>query len=308
MQIEFLQEKTIPINQDQTILEAALNAGISHFHACGGKAKCSTCRVLVLEGEEHISRPTKKEARLTSILKLPATVRLACQVKVEGGVVKVERIVKAESEISAFLKPIEQRPGHFKLKPLGEEKQLVLFFLDIRDFTPFVETYLPFDVIYLVRKLFDMFYKVITKHHGQIIETSGDELYAIFGYESSLKEAAHSAIAAGFEIFAELKTLNKTYGKLFQKEFEIGIGIHCGKVIVGEINFGEYARRSAMGLAVNIASRIQNSTKTLNNSFVVSEDMIRLSAYKSFTEVREIKLAGVKTPVRVYPIGEPYYT
>ncbi|MDO1450473.1 adenylate/guanylate cyclase domain-containing protein [Rhodocytophaga aerolata] len=306
MQIEFFQEKTIPINKDQTILEAALQAGIPHFHACGGKAKCSTCRVLILEGEEFISPPNKREARLTSVLKLPSTVRLACQAKLEDGPVKVERMVKSASEIAAFLKPIEQRPGHFKLKPLGEEKQLVLFFLDIRDFTPFVESYLPFDVIYLVRKLFELFYTVLSKHQGQILETAGDELYAIFGDGYSLKKAADAAIAAGFEILAELKTLNQTYGKLFLKEFEIGIGIHCGKVIVGEVNYGGSTRKTAMGLAVNIASRIQNSTKTLNNSFVVSEEVILLSSYKSHSEVREIRLAGVKAPIKVYSIGEPY--
>ena len=245
MQVEFFQEKTIEISKDQTILEAALDAGIPHFHACGAKAKCSTCRVLVMEGADHLARPNRKEARLTSVLRLPNTVRLACQTKVKGEPVKVERMIKAESEVSAFLKLDERRPGQFKLRPLGEEKHLALFFLDIRNFTPFVEMYLPFDVIYLVRKLFDIFHQVITENKGEILETAGDSVYAIFGYETSIKEAADAAITAGFRIHKELETLNKTYGKLFMKEFQVGIGIHSGKVIVGELNYGGSSRRSA---------------------------------------------------------------
>ena len=306
MQVEFFQEKTIEIAKDQTILEAALDAGIPHFHACGGKAKCSTFRVLVREGADQLAKPNRREARLTSVLRLPNTVRLACQTKVKGEPVKLERMIKAESEVSAFLKLDEQRPGQFKLRPLGEEKHLVLFFLDIRNFTPFVEMYLPFDVIYLVRKLFDIFHRVITENKGEILETAGDSVYAIFGYETAIKDAADSAITAGFKILHELDALNKTYGKLFLKEFHVGIGIHSGKVIVGELNYGGGSRRSAMGRAVNIASRIQSSTKVLNNSFIVSDEVFRLSGYSGPSKADDIKVAGVKDLIKVHAIGEPY--
>ncbi len=60
MEVEFLGEKTIIVEQGQSLLKASLNAGIPHFHACGGKAKCSTCRVLVLEGDQHLSRTMLK--------------------------------------------------------------------------------------------------------------------------------------------------------------------------------------------------------------------------------------------------------
>ena len=79
MQIEFVGEKSLPINTGQTILEASLDAGIPHFHACGGKGKCSTCRIMVLEGEENLSRPNKKEAKLRDAIKLATSIRLACQ-------------------------------------------------------------------------------------------------------------------------------------------------------------------------------------------------------------------------------------
>jgi adenylate cyclase len=307
MQIEFVGEKTIPITREQTILEASLHAGIPHFHACGGKGKCSTCRIIVLEGEENLSRPNKKEAKLRDAIKLATSIRLACQTRVENEPVKIERVIKDESDVSQYIKVDDKNPNKIQLKPLGEEKYLVLFFLDIRDFTPFVETYLPFDVIYITRKLFDIFYKVITQHNGQIIETAGDELYAVFGRESSIKEAADSALSAGRTILNELDILNKAYLKIYlPREFEVGIGIHSGKVIVGEFNLGRQLKTSVMGLAVNIASRIQNATRELNNSFIVSEDVMKHSSFKGNSENREINLKGVSTRYKLHLLGKQY--
>jgi adenylate cyclase len=306
MEAEFFGEKTITVEAGQTILEASLNAGIPHFHACGGKAKCSTCRILILEGEQHLSKPNQLEEKIRALVKLPATVRLACQVTVETGSVKVDRMIKDWSEASAFLKLDEHRPGHFELRPLGEEKQLVLFFLDIRNFTPFVEKHLPFDVIYLIRKLFDIFYAAIVNKQGQVIETTGDEMYAVFGQATSLKKAADSAIAAGFDILEQLRSLNNAYAQILSPGFEVGIGLHSGKVIIGEINLGGYIKKNVMGLAVNIAARIQQSTKQLNNSFIVSGEIIRQSTYNGISEEREVMLAGIGNPIHVHLIGKPY--
>ena len=307
MQIEFVGEKVIEIARDQTVLEASLCAGIPHFHACGGKGKCTTCRIIVLEGEENLNMANKKESKLRDAIKFPKSMRLACQTRMKKEPVKVERIIKDEAEISLYVKLNNRSLKPIALKPLGEEKYLVLFFLDIRDFTPFVETYLPFDVIYLTRKLFDIFYKAIVRFNGQIIETAGDEVYAIFGLRTSINDAADGAISAGRAILEELDNLNEKYLSVyFRKEFEIGIGIHAGKVIVGEFNIGSELRTNVMGLAVNIASRIQNSTKELNNSFVVSEDVMRQSSSKETLEIREVNLKGVSSAYKLHLLGRPY--
>ena len=62
--IELINEKSFEISEDQTILQASLNAGIAHYHACGGKARCSTCRIVVQDGEEKLSVPNKAELKL----------------------------------------------------------------------------------------------------------------------------------------------------------------------------------------------------------------------------------------------------
>ena len=133
-EIEFLGEKTIGIKKDQTILEAALDAGLPHFHACGGNAECSTCRILVVEGLEGLTPVTEAEANLRSIVPFPPKIRLACQTGVHQGPVRIKRIILDRTELSS---PVKKKIASEHSK-LGEKRELVLFFLDIRNFTPFV--------------------------------------------------------------------------------------------------------------------------------------------------------------------------
>jgi adenylate cyclase len=153
MQIEFIEEKTIQIREDETILAASLNANIPHFHACGGNAQCSTCRVLVIEGAEFLTPVNEKEKILRTQMHFPPNVRLACQTFVTGDAVKLRRIIQDETDIDLYI----GKEAEMCTQKLGEELELALLFLDIRNFTPFVETHLAFDVIHIIRKLFSVF-------------------------------------------------------------------------------------------------------------------------------------------------------
>lgn len=305
MEVEFLREKTVDIKPGQRLLDASLNAGIPHFHACGGKAKCSTCRVLVLEGGQNLNRPNARETKLKSKIGLPETVRLACQTQVTGHV-KVERMLRDQADFSDVITLIQKDPLKIRLKPLGQEKHLVLFFLDIRNFTCFVETHPPFDVIYAIRKVFTLFNEIIVRHGGEVIETAGDEIYAVFGMNPVDKLPADNAISAGQEILDALENLNKTYSSILQYEITVGIGIHSGKVVIGEIKFGGKTKLSTIGLAINIASRIQKMTKKLNNSLLVSKETMAESNWSGNAQTTEVKLEGVTAPKLVYMLGKTY--
>ena len=304
MKIEFVGEKIIEINEGQSILEASLNAGIPHFHACGGNAKCSNCRILILDGLDNLSPINRKEALLRSRISVPQKVRLACQAKVEGVPVKIERIIKDEIDFSLFLDSNNPKAGN---QQLGEEKELALFFLDIKNFTPFVESYLPFDVIHIIRRLFFIFHKIIQKQKGQIIETAGDGFYAVFGLKTNIRKAADQGLKASQLIIKKLEAFNKIYLKeYFFIEFEVGIGIHLGKVIVGNIKIGKKNNPSVMGLAVNIASRLQSSTRVLNNNIIVSDALLKHSSYKGASQSKEINLKGIHRSFVAHLVGKPF--
>lgn len=302
--IEFVQEGRVPVLEGQSLLEASQIAGIPLLHACGGHARCSTCRVLILEGGDSLTPPKEHEKQLGDQMCFPPNVRLACQIRVQGNTAKVTAILRDQSDISLY---VGQAAGE-ATQHMGVEKELVLFFLDIRNFTHFVETHLAFDVIHIIRKLFTMFQTVIDRHNGKVIEIAGDGMYAVFGLNQNLSQSASSAVQAGYTILTELKQFNEYYFvNYFNRTISIGIGVHQGEAIIGTILLGDENHLIVMGYPVNVASRLQNATKELNNDFIVSSAIIDLLPNRpACSESTSIYLRGVPNPLSVYLLGEPY--
>jgi adenylate cyclase len=301
--VEFAEDGVVQVGDDQSILDASLSSGIPHFHVCGGKAKCSTCRVLVIEGEAWLTPPTQKENFLKNQMHFPPNVRLACQTHVTGGPVKLRRIIHNETDIGLY---VGSAAGD-STQQLGEEKELALMFLDIRNFTQFVESHPAFDVIHIIRKLFSSFQYSIENNKGKIVETTGDGLYAVFGYETKRAQNAQSAVLASNSILADLDTLNDTYFlPHFEELIQVGIGIHIGKVVSGIVRVGKEDHSVVMGYPVNIASRLQNATKELNNEFVVSAEVYNLLINPPDIQSQSIVVKGISTPLMIYLMGKPY--
>jgi adenylate cyclase len=301
--IELINEKAFEIKEDQTILQASLEADIPHYHACGGKAKCSTCRVVVQEGEENLSISNKAELKLREQKKFPENVRLACQTNVVGDGVKVQRIIRDETDLDLYV-----YGNHCEnLQTVGDEKAMALFFLDIRNFTPFIEQHLPFDVIHIIRRLNIMFNDIIVENKGKILEYAGDGFYAVFGFDEPVKEAVNYAYKAGKSILDELPKLNENYiTKYFDHKIDVGIGLHAGKVIVGKTGVKENNPYTVMGFPVNVAARLESATKELNNSFIISDYAYKFLNDSNNALERQIKLKGVTEPFCVRLMGEQY--
>jgi len=303
-QVQFSGEKAISVAQGQSLLEASLGEGIPLLHNCGAKARCSTCRVLVLAGKGSLIAPNEKENKLRESMRFPPDVRLACQTKVSGSGVQVARILRDQTDIELY---VGTEAGD-ATQQIGQERELVLFFLDIRNFTYFVETHLAFDVIHIIRKLFTAFHSIIERNGGRIIETAGDGLYAVFGLRTGQARGASAAVEAGYAILAELERLNETYfTEYFGQRVAVGIGVHAGSGIKGNIRLGRDNHAVVMGYAVNIAARLQNATKELNNSFIISDAIYRLLPVPPARYQKTyIGLRGVSKPLQVYLLGEPY--
>jgi adenylate cyclase len=298
--IEFLGDRSVRVPEGKTLLQASLDAGIPHYHDCGGNANCSTCRVLVHEGSDKLTPPTGAEKRLRKVMNLPDNVRLACQSFAQGSPVKVLRIIRDESDRQFYT---EEGKG---TQP-GIEKDMALFFLDIREFTPFMQSFLPFDVIHILRRMFHLFNTSIEAEQGKIIETAGDGLYAVFGFQQTLEEAAACALRAGRAILDGIREFNDDYlQNYFHHRLDVGIGLHTGRVIMGNVGLGVNNNMTVMGLPVNIASRLQTATRELNNSFVISAEAAELVALENGYKEASVHLKGIQEPVRVFCIGHPY--
>ncbi len=144
MKIEFLHECTAASDeQGKTLLEIALKAKVNHIHECGGKARCSTCRVLVLEGAESLGPRTPEEAQLIAAKGFGDEIRLACQATVHGDI-KIRRLVIDQDDIeTAYSERGVNR---------GEERKVAILFSDIRGFTRFSERNLAYDVVHILNR------------------------------------------------------------------------------------------------------------------------------------------------------------
>ncbi|MBE9163686.1 adenylate/guanylate cyclase domain-containing protein [Tychonema sp. LEGE 06208] len=291
-------DRTIEIDDDDIILEASLSAGIPHTHICGGSARCSTCRVLIVEGLEFCSPRTSSEEELAKKLRLEPEIRLACQTQVAGGKVILRRLAIDSEDLEAFN---DEMVGKLISAPVGHEKKIAILFADIRGFTAFAESLLPYDVIYILNRYFQKMGYVINRNGGMINNYMGDGFMALFGLENPEK-AAEQAVRAGVEMLEELEKLNPYFETLYRHRLRIGIGIHCGLAVVGNLGASKSQRVTAIGDAVNLASRIEAANKQVGTSLLISEE--------TYQEVKELAIVNQCVLVEIpgksgeYPLYE----
>jgi adenylate cyclase len=116
-----------------------------------------------------------------------------------------------------------------------------------------------------------------------------------------------NACKAGYQIFADLRAFNEQYMyKNFRHRFQVGIGLHAGRVIIGNIGIGVNNNLTVTGLPVNIAARLQAATKDLNNSFLISDYAFSYLSDQQHGSQQDIKLKGIKDKVSIHLIGSPF--
>jgi len=232
------------------------------------------------------------------------------QLKLFTPTLPASRRTRVQRKQSAATAKTAEKHWNLWAQETDVDRDMALFFLDIRNFTPFVERHGAGDVIYVIRKLFSAFQNSIRVHRGQIIETSGDGFYAAFGFDCTIEEAVNAAVQAGMSILKHLEVLNeKSFRKNLNQSIEIGMGLHAGKVATGRILLGEKEHTIVMGYPVNVASRLQSATKELNNNFVVSDRVFAMLDHKpANVPATSIPLKGVSGPVNVHLLGEAYTT
>jgi adenylate cyclase len=260
-------DKHVVTKGSETILAASLREGISHAYACAGRARCSICRISVEEGLEFCSPRSRGERAVSERLRFSPEVRLACQTKIAGDI-KVRRLVIDDDDIE-FTRGIAEGPHQVSI---GEEKALAILFADIRNFTALSEGLPPYDVIYFLNRYFHHVGKVITSYGGYIDNYMGDGLMALFGHDD-VPDAAFRAVSAGLAMLEDVAVGSKHFEDIYGVSIRIGIGIHHGNVVVGTIGAAGRQRMTAIGDAVNFASRIESANKKYGTELLVSDDV-----------------------------------
>jgi adenylate cyclase len=263
--------KEITAQQDETILEVALRAGIPLVHVCSGNGRCSTCRVKITEGLENVSPRTIDEYKIAEGLSFTRDIRLACQTRIKGDIT-VRRLVVDNEDVGLTSLLIQQAGSDH----VGVEKEILILMADVRDFTHLTEILLPYDIVHILNRYFNLVDEVIEKHGGRVVNYMGDGFMALFEIKNP-EEDALSAVKAGLSLLRDVQKRMQPYVRgLFGEDFEIGIGLHHGLVVAGTVGSRDNKRQTVIGDAVNFASRIESINKKLGTRFLISRAIYSL--------------------------------
>lgn len=258
----------VDVSDNETILRACRRAGVPMAHVCGGKGRCTTCRIFVEDNPGGLSVRQAHESDIAAKMNFSPEIRLACQAKARDNVT-IRRLVLDELDIQIASRFIDQSAR----KDTGSEKYMFIMFADIRGFTPLSESLLPYDVIHILNRYFHAMGKVVSRGGGYIDNYIGDGLMALFEGNDP-RETAIRTIQAGLDM---LKTVDRDFRpyvqNLWNRDFNIGIGLHCGPVIAGALGCLDNRRMTVIGDAVNFASRIEAANKTNGTRFLISKDV-----------------------------------
>src|SRR5213593_3671008 len=257
---------TVPVGF--TILEASRVAGIPHASVCGGRGRCSTCRVRVVRGLADLPPASEAEQRLLARVGAAPDVRLACQARPVRDVAVVPLLAPSIAAADAFGSDVRQ----------GREQEIAVLFADLRGFTRVAEHKLPYDVVFILNRYFEAVGGAIQRAGGIPNQFTGDGVMALFGIETRAELGCRQAVAAAREIVQGLAALNRELGEELQVPLQIGIGIHAGPAIVGRMGYGEGVYLTAVGDTVHVASRLEQLTKEYRCLLVLSEQVASRAA------------------------------
>ena len=185
----------------------------------------------------------------------------------------------------------------------GERTEGTLLFSDLRDFTPYVDTNEPEEVIKSMRDYFTAMEKAIRKCHGLVLQYVGDEIEAVFGVPINLEDHPDLAVQAALEMRKGLAELNQERIREGKKPFQHGIGVHTGNLLAGNTGSRDRLSYALIGGTVNLASRIAGLNKTFKSDILVSGTTVeRLSKAYPMTEEPEQMVKGYSKPITVYRV------
>ena len=296
VRIGYPDRRSVRVTKGTTILEASQQHRIPHASVCGGRGRCSTCRVRVLQGGDELPPPSEAESAVLMRVRAAPGVRLACQTRPSRDVDVVPLLPPTATPREA-----QPRPGATQ----GEERELAVLFADLRSFTTLSEKKLPYDVVFVLNRYFRGMAAAIEGAGGYVDKFIGDGVMALFGLKAGRAEACRQAIRAAEAMTAELVEINRSLRHELPQPLRIGIGIHVGHAIVGEMGAGSAITITAVGDTVNAASRIESLTKDFDAELVISAEVAEAAGYTPpGARAESTVLRGRTEPLALLVVGK----
>ena len=260
--------RSVCVPRGWTVLEASRSFGIPHQSTCGGRARCTTCRVRVTDGEAHCPEPMIDERRALDRIGADATVRLACQLRPTGDV-SVQPLLAMKQEWWRAIPP----------ERTATEREVAVLFFAVRFGAASAATGAHIagapsahDTIYALDHFHAIASTVIESAGAVQCRHTSDSWVALFGLDTDgFHRSCRLALAAAQKIEESSNALTNRLVREIGVEADFLIGLHVGHVVTGMIGERGTSRLSAVGDAIQVAERLQNCARQHGQRFVITK-------------------------------------
>ncbi|MBV8590809.1 MAG: 2Fe-2S iron-sulfur cluster binding domain-containing protein [Acetobacteraceae bacterium] len=296
--VTYFQNVTVAAADGQMLLDVSIENRIPHYHQCGGQARCTTCRVQVLDGISCVSPRTSLEQQVASRRSWDEFTRLACQTKVHGDVV-IRRLLHNSQDIIVL--DLDELSGVAAGE--GKELEVAILFSDIRNFTTQCEKSLPHDIVHFLNRYFAAAAEPVLNNNGFVDKYVGDGILAVFGIRGeSSTSTCQNAVRAALGMQDAAQRLRPVFEHDFNISIRIGIGIHFGTVILGRIGHPGKRDITVIGDPVNTACRLEDMSKELDVPILLSDSIVaHLPGALRLRPSTKVQLKGRDEQILLYP-------
>lgn len=284
-------DRAVQVPRGFSVLEASRAHGIEHLSLCGGRARCSTCRVRVQAADGVLPPPHRDERLTLQRVHAPADVRLACQLRPRGDVTVTPLFRAGASAVAGRA---------------GEEREVAVLFVDLRRWSGLAERQWPFDLAWVLDQYFARVGAAVHDSGGLANQFIGDSVMALFGLETDLPTACRQAVHAAALIEQRMESWSDTFRAQFGQPLDFGMGLHAGRVAVGRVGYEDTTTFTAVGEVVNTASRLQDYSKVAEARLVLSLEAARLAGMEhALGTPQQVQVRGRSQPLEVLHVRRP---
>jgi adenylate cyclase len=247
--------RSVSVPRGWTVLEASRSHGIPHTSVCGGRARCSTCRVRVTAGLAACEPPGEDEARTLERVGASPDVRLACRLRPVDSVSLVPLVT------------LDDPPGD---REAAVERRVAILAASVVEHVATGRRSLPHDMLFAMNRMAEAIGEAVLEAGGEVVEFTGEGVLAVFATDDGPGAGAARALAAARGIDRRIALLAAGLARECGVEPLVHVGVHSGVVVQGEIAFRGRRSHAVVGRAVDAARLLPEAARSSGRRFAIS--------------------------------------
>ena len=280
-------ERSVAVPRGWSVLEASRSHHVPHVAACGGRARCSTCRVRIIDGDAHCPPPTDIESATLRRIDAGPDVRLACQLRPTGDVMVVPVLAPAG--------PASQASA----SGLAVEQELAFVGISWNHFHALSQDLLAQDEVFLVARFRRCVESAANPRKAAICNVANDSVTLAFGASGRPDAACREALLAASAIERGLDALAELCARQFGARPEFGICMHVGIAALSGGDGDAAHHRVAAGPAVRELQQLRQATAQLDDRIILSTELLRRTGSVASTPAQGRPLEGSVHPAAI---------